>query len=180
MAASGEDVTVYTLGHSRHALEGFVDLARRHDVSLIVDVRGQPYSRFNPQYNRERFKDALAENEIAYLWLGDRLSGRPKNPEFRGPDGKVLWDKLKQWPELHEGIADVLERAAGTRLALVCAEEDPMRCHRRFLLTPPLAERGARVLHIRGDGRIQSEDELRNAEESSTDGGQLSLFDRDS
>ena len=177
MAASGENVTLYTLGHSRHAIEGFIELARCHDVSLIVDGRGQPYSRFNPQYNRERLENALAEHDIDYLWFGDQLSGRPKDPEFRGPDGKVLWDKLKQWPDLHEGIAEVLERAAGTHLALVCAEEDPMRCHRRFLLTPPLSERGARVLHIRGDGRIQSEDELRNTEDSSTGGAQLTLFD---
>ncbi len=178
MAASGEGVTLYTIGHSRHAIEAFVDLARRHGINLIVDVRGQPYSRFNPQYNRERFRDALAEHGIDYSWLGDRLSGRPTEAEFYGPDGKVLWDKLRHWPALHEGLAEVLGRAAGERLALVCAEEDPMRCHRRFLLTPPLHERGARVLHIRGDGRLQPEEELRGIEELAT-GGQLNLFDQD-
>ncbi len=106
MAASGEGVTVYTLGHSRHAIEAFIDLARLHDITLVVDVRGQPFSRFNPQYNRERFKDALAERGIDYLWFGDRLSGRPTEPEFHGPDGKVLWDKLRRWPALHEALAE--------------------------------------------------------------------------
>ncbi len=178
MAASVDGVTLHTLGHSRHAIEAFAELARRHGVGVIVDVRGQPYSRFNPQFNRERFRDALAGHGIDYLWFGDRLSGRPKEPEFHGPDGKVLWDKLRRWPALHEGLAEVFERAAGARLALVCAEEDPMRCHRRFLLTPPLVERGARVLHIRGDGRIVSEDDLREAERAA-DAGQLNLFDRD-
>ncbi len=177
MTASGAGVTLYTLGHSRHAIEAFVDLAGRHGVTLIVDVRGQPYSRFNPQYNRERFKDALAGHGIDYLWFGDRLSGRPKEPEFHGPDGKVLWDKLRQWPALHEALDEVFEHAARGRAALVCAEEDPMRCHRRFLLTPPLAERGARVLHIRGDGRLQPEEELQESE-ASAGGGQLNLFDR--
>ena len=177
MAASGEGVTLYTIGHSRHAIEAFIDLARRHGVSLIVDVRGQPYSRFNPQFNRERFKDALKNNDIDYLWLGDRLSGRPEDPKFRGPNSKVLWDELRQSPDLHEGIAEVLARAAEARLALVCAEEDPMRCHRRFLLTPPLSEYGARVLHIRGDGRIQSEAELRGGEISAMGGDQLNLFE---
>ena len=177
MAAAGEGVTLYTLGHSRHTIEKFIDLARRHSVRLIVDVRGQPYSRFNPQYNRERLKDALTNSDIEYLWLGDQLSGRPKDPKFQGPDGQVLWDELKKWPDLLEGIAAVLARAAETRLALVCAEEDPMSCHRRFLLTPPLCERGARVLHIRGDGRIQPEDELRRIEISAMGGDQLSLFD---
>ncbi len=177
MAVSGEGVTLYTLGHSRHAIDVFVDLTRRHGICLIVDVRGQPYSRFNPQYNRERFKEALAKEKIAYLWLGDRLSGRPKDPKFRGPDSKVLWDELRQSPGLREGVAEVLARAAEARLALGCAEEDPMRCHRRFLLTPPLSEHGARVLHVRGDGRIQSEDELCGNEKSAVDSGQLNLFD---
>ncbi len=178
MAASGEGVTLYTLGHSRHAIEAFVGLARGHGVGLIVDVRGQPYSRFNPQYNRERFKEALAGHGIDYLWFGDRLSGRPKEREFYGPDGKVLWDELRRSPALHEALDEVVMRAATGRAALVCAEEDPMRCHRRFLLTPPLTKRGARVLHIRGDGRLQPEEELRISEQAATDGGQLNLFDR--
>ncbi len=178
MAASGEGVTVYTLGHSRHAIEAFIDLARLHDITLVVDVRGQPFSRFNPQYNRERFKDALAERGIDYLWFGDRLSGRPTEPEFHGPDGKVLWDKLRRWPALHEALAEVLHNASDKRLALVCAEEDPMRCHRRFLLTPPLAEQGANVVHIRGDGRLQPEEELRDSEELAAGGSQLNLFER--
>ncbi len=177
MTASDEAVTLYTLGHSRHAIEAFIDLARRHGVGLIVDVRGQPYSRFNPQFNRERFGDALAGHGIGYLWLGDRLSGRPTEAEFRGPDGEVLWDRLKNWPALHEALAEVLERAAGERLALVCAEEDPMRCHRRFLLTPPLVERGARVVHIRGDGRLEPEEVLRQREDAKTGAAQLNLFD---
>ncbi len=176
---SGDDASpaVYTLGHSRHALEHFAGLCARHAIGLVVDVRGQPYSRFNPQFNRERFGAALADHGIGYLWLGDRLSGRPKEPEFRGPDGKVLWDRLRHWPALHDGLAEVLERAAGERLALVCAEEDPMRCHRRFLLTPPLVERGARVVHIRGDGRLEPEEVLRQREYAKTGAAQLNLFD---
>ncbi len=172
-------VTIYTLGHSRHAIEAFVGLASGHGITLIVDVRGQPFSRFNPQFNRERFKEALAGHGVEYLWYGDRLSGRPKEPEFHGADGKVLWDELRRWPALHEALAEVIEHAAGAGLALVCAEEDPMRCHRRFLLTPPLVERGARVLHIRGDGRIEPEQDLRDAEQAAAvaSAAQLNLFD---
>ena len=177
MATSNEDVSLYTIGHSRHAFDTFIDLAEHHGISLLVDVRGQPYSRFNPQYNRERFRDALAEHGIDYSWLGDRLSGRPTEAKFYGVDGKVLWHELSRWPALHEGLTEVLERAASERLALVCAEEDPMRCHRRFLLTPPLAELGARVLHIRGDGRLQTEKELLGTEDSAADSSQFNLFD---
>jgi len=177
MAASGEGVTLYTLGHSRHPIEAFIDLARRHDVDLIVDVRGQPYSRFNPQYNRERFKESLAKSNIDYIWFGDRLSGRPKDPRFRGPDSQLLWQKLMNSSGVREGIAEVLALTAKTRLALVCAEENPLSCHRRILLTPPLNDLGAEVLHIRGDGRIDPEDALRDSEDAAMGGNQLNLFD---
>ena len=176
MTSSDEGVSLYTIGHSRHAIDTFIDLAENFGISLFIDVRGQPYSRFNPQYNRERFRDALAEHGIDYSWLGDRLSGRPTEAKFYGVDGKVLWHELSRWPALHEGLTEVLERAASERLALVCAEEDPMRCHRRFLLTPPLTERGARVLHIRGDSRLQSEEEMRGTEELAANRAQLNLF----
>ena len=176
MATSNEDVSLYTIGHSRHTIDTFIDLAENFGISLFIDVRGQPYSRFNPQYNRERFREALAEQGIDYLWLGDRLSGRPTEAKFCGVNGKVLWHEVSRWPALNAGITEVLERTASERLALVCAEEDPMRCHRRFLLTPPLTERGARVLHIRGDSRLQSEEEMRSTEELAANRAQLNLF----
>ena len=89
----------------------------------------------------------------------------------------MLWHELSRLPALHEGLTEVLERTANERLALVCAEEDPMRCHRRFLLTPPLTERVAHVLHIRGDSRLQSEEEIRSTEELAANRVQLNLFD---
>jgi len=177
MAASGEGVTLYTLGHSRHAIETFIALVHDHNVDLIVDVRGQPYSRFNPQYNREQFKKSLANRQVDYIWFGDRLSGRPKDPKYRGPDNKVLWHTLMESAGVQDGIAEVLALAADTRLALVCAEENPLSCHRRLLLTPPLSNLGAEVLHVRGDGRIDPEDELRKSEASPKDGDQLNLID---
>ena len=151
---------IFTLGHSRHPIERFIELAKTHGVELIVDVRGRPFSRFNPQFNRERFRAALAAAGIDYAWMGETLSGRPEATEFYGADGEVLWDKLRDWPPLHDGLAEVMRKSRDTTLALVCAEEDPLRCHRRFLLTPPLAAQGAEVVHVRGDGRLESEPEV--------------------
>jgi uncharacterized protein (DUF488 family) len=148
---------IFTLGHSRHPIERFIGLAKTHGVALIVDVRGRPFSRFNPQFNRERFRAALAGAAIDYAWMGETLSGRPEASDFYGADGEVLWDKLRGWPPLRDGLADVLRMSRDTTLALVCAEEDPLRCHRRFLLTPPLATKGADVVHVRGDGRLEGE-----------------------
>ena len=92
MATSNEDVSLYTIGHSRHAIDTFIDLAEHHGISLLVNVRGQPHSQFNPQYNRERFREALAEHRIDYLWLGVRLSGRPTEAKIKAAK---TWFEIK-------------------------------------------------------------------------------------
>lgn len=149
--------TLWTLGHSRHPIERFVELARDQYIGLVVDVRGQPFSRFNPQFNRERFSTALEAAGIDYAWYGRTLSGRPAEPGLRDADGAVDWDAVRAWPDFEADIEEVRARARSHRLALVCAEEDPLHCHRRFLLTPPLQAKGAHVMHIRGDGRVEDE-----------------------
>mgnify|MGYP003927678005 CR=1 FL=1 len=79
---------------------------------------------------------------------------------------------MKQWPELHNGLDRLLFQAATKTIALVCAEENPLQCHRRFLLTPPLVASGAEIHHIRGNRRIETEQELARR----TDDPQLDLF----
>lgn len=171
--AKASGASIYTVGHSNHPWPKFLDLLMQHHIALVVDTRGQPFSRFNPQFNRERLKESLAGGEIGYVWLGDCLSGRPENPSLMGPDGKPDWPRIASSPIFVEGIARV---AALTKekVAVLCAEENPRRCHRRFLLTPPFLEQGLAVLHIRGDGRIESEDDIR-AEEGARP-SQLDLF----
>ncbi len=167
---------IYTLGHSRHGFDAFVALARRHGVGTVVDVRGQPWSRYNPQFNREPFEAALSQAGIGYRWEGERLSGRPQDRRFYGPDGKVDWDALRQWPPLADGLDEIRALAGRTCLALVCAEEDPLRCHRRGLLTAPLIARGAEIRHIRKTGDVETETAV-SARERGDDVRQIDLFD---
>lgn len=156
-ASTAESPVVFTLGHSRHPIADFVALAACHGIETVVDVRGQPWSRFNPQYNREPFRAALAAAGIGYRWEGERLSGRPRDSRFYRPDGGLDLPAVRAWPAFAQGLDEIGALAAETRIALVCAEEDPIRCHRRFLLTPPLIERKVDVRHIRKDGRIETE-----------------------
>lgn len=175
MAAGTETsgATIYTIGHSNHAWPKFLDLLVQNRIALVVDTRGQPFSRFNPQFNRERLRESLAGGEVDYLWLGDRLSGRPRDPALMGADGKPDWARVASGPAFIEGIGQVASLAEKP-VAVLCAEEDPRRCHRRFLLTPPLMRLGLTVLHIRGDGRIEPEQDIRAKEQVRP--SQLDLF----
>jgi uncharacterized protein (DUF488 family) len=159
-AAKQGTASVYTIGHSVHSLPRFLDLLSANDIALVVDTRGRPYSRWNPQFNREPFAAALELHSVGYLWLGDSLAGRPQDKRLYGADGKPDWARVIAAPGFAPALDRVMAEAVSRPVAILCAEEDPLRCHRRFLLTPPLIERGASVLHIRGDGHVESEEAL--------------------
>ncbi len=154
---------LYTVGHSNHPLEKFLSLLATHSIRRLVDVRGRPFSRFNPHFNRERLAKALAAPGVDYRWEGEHLSGRPTDATVLGPDGSPDWVRVAASLGFNTALDGVVAGTA-TRTALLCAEEDPRRCHRRFLLTPPLRARGVAVRHVRGDGRIEDEADIARAE----------------
>jgi uncharacterized protein (DUF488 family) len=142
---------IYTIGHSNHALEDLIGLLRRHGIELVVDVRSSPYSRHVPQANRELLARGLEQSGISYLWLGDRLGGKPA--------GVVAdYDQLRSSSTFRNGLSEVTREAARRRTAILCAEGDHRQCHRFKLITPALQEAGANVLHIQPDGSLADED----------------------
>ena len=146
---------VYTIGHSNHPPERFIALLEQHGITALADVRSQPYSRMYPQFNRENLKRLLAPHGIAYVFLGRELGARSDDPSCYS-NGKVRYDRLAQTGLFHQGIDRVLEGAKTHRLALMCAEKEPLECHRFILVSRELAARGAEVLHIVEYGAIES------------------------
>lgn len=149
--------TVYTIGHSTHDADAFVELLRRSGVNALADVRSSPYSRFNPQFNRETLQRNLEANGIAYVFLGKELGARSEDPACY-EKGKVQFDRLARTPLFQSGIDRVLEGAGRYCLAMMCAEKDPLECHRTILVARTLAERGGDVRHILEDGSIEPHD----------------------
>ena len=148
---------VLTVGHSNHPLETFVSLLRQHGVTTLADVRSAPFSRFNPQFNRKSLDAALQAHSIAYLFMGHALGGRPEDRSCY-ENGRVRYDRLARTPLYREGIDQVVETAGVERLALMCAEREPLDCHRTLLVGRSLAERGAAVSHILADGTLEPHD----------------------
>jgi uncharacterized protein (DUF488 family) len=151
--------TLFTIGHSNHEQEALIELLRRHAIEVLADVRSQPWSRHSPQFNVEPLKAALQVAGIKYLFLGDQLGGRPEGDE----QGYVLYYRLAESPRFRAGIERLQGGIRATRVALMCSEEDPSVCHRFLLVTRVLAPSGIDIRHIRGDGRLQSDAELRAA-----------------
>lgn len=150
-------LTVYTIGHSTHETDAFIELLSGHGIDALADVRSSPYSRFNPQYNRETLQRNLEAKGIAYVFLGKELGARSDDPGCY-ENGKVQFDRLARTPLFQSGIDRVLEGAKRYRLAMMCAEKDPLECHRTILVARTLVERGVDVQHILEDGSIEPHD----------------------
>jgi uncharacterized protein (DUF488 family) len=147
-----------TVGHSTHEITHFIGLLSMHGVSAVADVRSVPASRYSPQFNREPLSRALAESKIKYVFLGRELGARSVDPTCY-ERGKVQFDRLAATAVFREGMARLLEGAAREVVAVMCAEREPLDCHRTLLVAQQLVARGARVEHILSDGRIEPHDE---------------------
>jgi uncharacterized protein (DUF488 family) len=148
----------FTIGHSNHDFEAWLALLRQHTVEVVVDVRSSPYSKYVPQFDRELMQRSLAQAGIHYLYLGEDLGGRPANSSYYDASGHVLYSRLCGDEGFQAGIARLETGIDRYRVALVCGEEDPANCHRRLLIGRVLSERGHAMMHIRGDGRLESDE----------------------
>ncbi|MGQ0658238.1 MAG: DUF488 domain-containing protein [Chromatiales bacterium] len=155
-------ITVHTIGHSNHGLPVFLGLLSRHAIALVCDVRSRPYSRRCPHFSRRALEQALARSGIGYLFLGTELGARPADPAVY-VNGRIDPALLVLGASFRSGLQRVLAEARRHRLALLCAERDPIRCHRMILVSRALRGPEAEICHIlpEGDPEPNAEAEVR-------------------
>ncbi len=145
---------IYTVGHSNIPINEFLELLKKHYIDSVADVRSLPVSTYASQYDKGAIDQFLNQNNIKYLYMGNRLGG--KIAEWDCCDNGVADYGIvagKQWYKT--GLYELLDHAEKHRTAIMCAEENPYHCHRHFLLTQTILSKGVRVYHIRGDGRLE-------------------------
>lgn len=146
---------LFSIGHSNHALEVFLGLLRRHAVSAVADVRSAPYSRHCPQFSKTALARSLEAKGIRYVFLGRELGARPDDPSCY-VDGRVRYARLAARAAFRDGIERLKAGAREHRIAMMCAEREPLDCHRTLLVSPALEVEGLAVTHIHADGGIES------------------------
>lgn len=146
---------IFTVGHSTHTLDRFIGLLSNHGVTAICDVRSTPYSRMNPQFNRDVLKKRLPEYGITYVFLGIELGARCEDPACY-ENGKVRYGRLAHTDLFRSGLDRVQKGMREYRIALMCAEKEPLECHRTILVARQLAEFGLDVQHIHADGTLEA------------------------
>ena len=147
---------IFTIGHSNHPLDRFVSLLRRYAIKEVIDIRSAPVSRFVPHFNRKALENRLPEFSFRYVYLGKELGGRPTDPAFYDESGHVLYNRLALSALFLQGIEEVLARDPSGASVLMCAEENPTRCHRHHLVSRVLVSRGVEISHIRSDGNLMT------------------------
>jgi uncharacterized protein (DUF488 family) len=146
---------IHTIGHSNHPAERFIALLRQHGIGAVADVRSTPFSRFNPQFNRKALAVSLHDAGIHYVFLGDELGARSKDPACY--DGsRVSYAKLAQSDPFRRGLERVLSGMHEHRIALMCAEREPLECHRTILISRALERAAVPVTHILADGSLET------------------------
>ncbi len=150
---------VYTIGHSTHSADAFVGLLGAHGITAVADVRSTPYSRRNPQFNRDRLQSTLHERGIAYVFLGAQLGARSEDSACY-EHGKVQYDRLARTTLFRQGLERVRAGMKNFRVALMCAEKEPLQCHRTLLVARHLHEMGIDVRHILADGTLETHEQV--------------------
>ena len=142
---------IYTIGHSNRTLDAFLELLKCYQIEILVDIRTIPYSRHNPQFNAEELAHSLKKHKIEYVHLKklgglrhakkDSLNTGWQNASFRG------FADYMRTKEFEEGLAELLTLAKAGRLAIMCAEAVPWRCH-RSLIADALTVKKWKAFHI--------------------------------
>lgn len=148
--------TIYTVGHSNLPLDRFVARLRDAGIEAVVDVRSRPVCRYAPHFSQPALSRSLAALGVRYAWLGASLGGRPANERYYDGMGRVLYHRVARDRSFLDGLRRVTAAAGRHRLALICAEGEPTRCHRHILIGRVLVEQGwprEAIVHIDARGQ---------------------------
>lgn len=149
---------LFTIGHSDHPIERFLVLLARHHIDAVADVRSSPHSRFNPQFNRGELAGSLKAAGMHYVFMGNELGARRSEQECY-VDGKARYDLIARLPLFKEGLTRLQDGASRFRIALMCAEKDPLTCHRSILVCRHLRS-SLSINHILSDGNVEPQEQF--------------------
>ena len=158
--AMSSQLRLYTIGYSPHTLEGMVNILQKHGIGLLADVRSHPYSARRPEFNHKNLKKVLPGLGIGHLFLGRELGARCKDPSVCA-HGRADYALIAGHPLFEQGLQRLRQELEKHALVLMCAEKEPLHCHRTILIARSLRKE-VQIRHILADGSLE---EHQNAEQ---------------
>ena len=152
---------IYTVGHSNHTADYFLELLETFAITCLIDVRSTAASAYNPQYNKEPLSNFLKNNGITYLHFAEEFGARHSDPDLLDEDGKVDFDKVRKSWTFKNGVERLWTGVdKGFTIALMCSESEPFDCHRFAMISQALMKDGFTVKHILKDKSLTGNEEL--------------------
>jgi uncharacterized protein (DUF488 family) len=153
---------LYTVGHSNLEFQQLIAVLGDAHVELLADVRSRPHSSRFPQFSQPGFEKLLQEEGIGYLFLGEELGGRPDDPDMYRANGVADYRARRGSYAFRAGLERLLQELEARSVALMCAEEDPLECHRFLMICPELVRLGVTPVHLRRGSRQESQESAEN------------------
>lgn len=148
---------IYTIGYGNRSIQTFVQLLQKYEIQILIDVRTNPFSRFNSDFRSKKLELHLINNNIRYLFLGYELGGKPSDLDCYTND-EVDYQKIQSKTFFTDGINEVINISKeGLKIALMCSEQSPLHCHRKLLIGDYLQAKNFDIRHIDKDGTILNE-----------------------
>ncbi len=146
---------IYTIGYAVQSLDSFLQKLKHYNITAVADVRSQPYSRFKPEFDKERLYRFLRHAGIAYAFLGKECGARFSDSQCY-INGKADYKRIAQHPLFKKGLSRIKTGMQKYRIVLMCAEKDPITCHRTILICRNLRSRNITIKHILADGSLEN------------------------
>ena len=146
---------IFTIGHSNHPIEKFIDILKINNIDAVIDVRSNPISAYSPQFNRMELMKNLKMNDIKYFFMGNTLGGRPEDTSVLNSLNKIELEIIETKSWYNDAISKLIEFSKKNNIAVMCSEEDPQKCHRGYIISHTLLGKNQSVIHIRGNSLQQ-------------------------
>lgn len=172
--------TVYTIGYSGFLINDFITTIQSNNISLIIDVRSQPYSQYFSDYNKESLQQKLESQGIHYRNYVTEFGARQDDRQYYSSNGYLDFELYDKSPSFLNGIEKLIKSMAkGYKFALMCAEKDPSKCHRTILVAKAFHDAGYKVIHLLPNNVKMTQEDVENqlVEKYFPNRNQITLFD---
>ena len=142
------DNTIFTIGYAGFRVDEFVDALNYHNVSAVIDVRSVPFSRYHPEYDAPVISKTLETRNICYRHFPREFGANQQDKSFYHPNGYMDFEKFAKSEQFKDGVNKILDAMNDYVIALMCAEKDPITCHRAILAARAFHKLGINVIHI--------------------------------
>lgn len=152
---------LYTIGHTHHTINRFLELLDKYKVDYLMDVRSVPYSRYAEQFNREALKNIMDKTSVKYVFMGNYFGARQQNTDLYNKAGYLDFEKVRNYQPFVMRVDNIiLGLEKGNNIALMCTEKHPIDCHRAILIARAFELKGISIKHILEDGSCLTQYEL--------------------